>query len=292
MPAVPLPTEVPAEINCINCGYHLVGLPVVGDCPECATPIRRSMFERLLRHEPIVWLSRVASGIRIWHAGISGLLVFPLVGAGVMVLVIVLKQFRDPLFTKAIDRIIGEVIAYGFLAALAFVMLLYVRGLWLMTTPRADETSVLGGVRKQTRWLAMSVPFLFAATSFTEDSMHDPIAASVLNGLITASFVAYVWTSGRMFEALSNLVWSMKRTARTRLRLAQRDGWIVITICALAIILDGFNPILLVMYIYFFCVHGALAGLKKAIQLERQIALEHHAEDSRPSSAETAEATD
>lgn len=292
MPTVPIPTKVPAEINCINCGYHLVGLPVAGDCPECATPIRRSMFERLLRHEPIVWLSRVASGIQIWHTGISRLLVLPLVGLGVMVLVIVLEQFRDPLFTKAIDRIIGEVIAYGFLAALAFFTLLYIRGIWLMTTPRADETSVVGGVRKQTRWLAVSVPFLFAASAFTEDFMLDPIAPSVLDGLITAGFVAYVWTSGRMFEALSNLVWSMKRTARTRLRLAHRDGWIVITICALAILFAGFNPILLVMYLYFCSVHGALGGLKKAIQLERQIALEHHAKESRPSSAETVDATD
>ncbi len=292
MPAVPIPTEVPAEFICINCGYHLVGLSVVGDCPECATPIRRSMFERLLRHDPIVWLSRVASGIRIWHAGMSRLLVFPLVGMGVIVLVTGLKQFRDPLFTKAIDRIIGEVIAYGFLAALAIFTLLYVRGIWLMTTPRADGTSVLGRVRKPTRWLAVSVPFLVATRTFSEDLMLDPIAVSVLDGLIIAGFGAHMWTSLRMCEVLSNLVWSMTRKARTRLRLGQRDGWIVITICALAILFAGVDLILPVMYLYFFCMHGALGGLKKAIELERQIALEHHAKESRPSSAETAEATD
>ncbi len=67
-------TEIPKEAldarghldqdcNCIGCGYNLRGLDPESVCPECATPIDRSLRGQYLRYSDPRWVEKLAGGM-------------------------------------------------------------------------------------------------------------------------------------------------------------------------------------------------------------------------------------
>jgi len=55
--------RIDADLLCVGCGYNLRGLLPQDSCPECATPLSRSMAGDLLRYAPPDWLVLVTSGM-------------------------------------------------------------------------------------------------------------------------------------------------------------------------------------------------------------------------------------
>lgn len=68
---------------CIKCAYALVGLPVDGDCPECATPVELSLREQTLANAAPEYLQSLASGLSLV---LNGILLMIMVAIGAMVL--------------------------------------------------------------------------------------------------------------------------------------------------------------------------------------------------------------
>ncbi len=68
--AASLTTDVP----CVQCGYNLRGLPEGGRCPECGTPIARSLRGNLLSTADPAWLERVYRGQAVVCAGCLALM--------------------------------------------------------------------------------------------------------------------------------------------------------------------------------------------------------------------------
>ncbi|MBX3387881.1 MAG: hypothetical protein KF691_00350 [Phycisphaeraceae bacterium] len=64
-------TPAVAEVRpCIKCGYNLQGLPATGNCPECATPIERSLRGDLLAFSDAAYLRALLRGVTFIMAGI------------------------------------------------------------------------------------------------------------------------------------------------------------------------------------------------------------------------------
>lgn len=59
--------RVAVSIGCRRCGYDQRGLSPDGACPECGTPVGRSLHGDLLRFSDPVWVRRLASGLN-WIA--------------------------------------------------------------------------------------------------------------------------------------------------------------------------------------------------------------------------------
>lgn len=51
------------HIACLRCGYDLYNLPPEGACPECGTPISRTIDGNLLRYSSPAYLQRLSGGI-------------------------------------------------------------------------------------------------------------------------------------------------------------------------------------------------------------------------------------
>lgn len=71
-----IPAKVPApaqplteDLRCTRCGYNLRGLTLDKLCPECATPIARSIHGNLLRYADPEWLDklRLGAALMLWN---------------------------------------------------------------------------------------------------------------------------------------------------------------------------------------------------------------------------------
>lgn len=262
------------ETLCVECGYDLVGLAVDGDCPECGVAIARSLHERMLRFEPPDWLDSLARGVRTWHRSLTVFAVLPLL---LLVFLGVLVAFEaigsGPVISSGADRIVGSVLAYALLAAALFVGIGYLRGVWLMTTPKADGGSVLGVVRGPARWLTVAFGVAAPVALVMDDFRLPASAVRPLNGVVIALIAGHLWTLGRMGVTLSDLTPGLAPKVRKRLRLAQRDAWIVGILAALGA-LGGTNILLGILVLYFLSVRGAFGALRDAVRVEARIGRE------------------
>lgn len=69
-----LPVEtIEVDTACLHCGYNLRGLRADGRCPECGSPIGRSVLGNYLRCSDVSWLQTIARGttIKLWGIGLS-----------------------------------------------------------------------------------------------------------------------------------------------------------------------------------------------------------------------------
>jgi len=112
LPVQPLTTD----IACARCGYNLRGLRAGHLCPECGTPIERSLIGNLLRFADPVWLDKLRLGValKLWM-----LLVALVVGAG-----------------GAVAAAFGLFVIQAALSLVAGVLGLW--ALWLITTPEPN----------------------------------------------------------------------------------------------------------------------------------------------------------
>jgi hypothetical protein len=75
----PTDQEISEDTPCVHCGYNLRGLTRDKFCPECGTPIARSIFGNQLRYADPAWLEKLRFGtsLKLWNI-VIGLLI----GAG------------------------------------------------------------------------------------------------------------------------------------------------------------------------------------------------------------------
>lgn len=103
-PDAPIGRESPAlnadgtigqDVACVHCGYNLRGLTADGRCPECNSPVGRSIHGNLLAFADPAWLGTLQLGVRVklWNilimlAAAAIAIVLGLVGAPTQALVI------------------------------------------------------------------------------------------------------------------------------------------------------------------------------------------------------------
>ncbi|MCH8880727.1 MAG: serine/threonine protein kinase, partial [Planctomycetes bacterium] len=110
----------PEHLLCIHCGYNLRGLATDGLCPECGTPIHRSIHGDLLSGADPAWLTRVSRGVTLIYAAVVTCL------ASIVLLILLILGVRGPA--------VYTVEAVGaFLTLLGAILLLL--GILGLTTP-------------------------------------------------------------------------------------------------------------------------------------------------------------
>jgi hypothetical protein len=108
------------DLHCYSCGYNLRGLAYEGNCTECATAVKDSVFEDKLAYRHPDWLRRLSRGAdAIWWSIALAIVLFISFMLGAMFLAAVTA---GPLRTAF--SLIGTLLAY--LATIG------VPGLWLL----------------------------------------------------------------------------------------------------------------------------------------------------------------
>lgn len=112
------------DLACRQCGYNLRGLAIAGTCPECQTPIGKSVRPDLLRFAEPRWVERLALGMTLI-----------LVAMGIGVVLSVATALSGVVLTAA--GIPGIQQIWGVVLMVAGVLsgVVACAGYWLLTAP-------------------------------------------------------------------------------------------------------------------------------------------------------------
>jgi MFS family permease len=122
------------EVRCIICDYDLRELDPAGNCPECGTPIERSLKGDLLRYADTTWLEVVHRGLR--------LIAWAMWGIVAVILIMVCGGIVEAIATSLGYAILDEATEYLawpvnfiWLVTGCFVF----AGLWFASTPEPRD---------------------------------------------------------------------------------------------------------------------------------------------------------
>jgi hypothetical protein len=184
---------------CVGCGYELAGLSPHGECPECGTPIARSLRGDLLAYAPAEYLAKLHRGAAIVVVTILVMVVFFVLGIGVLAYVMV---SGPGVGAGAVPAVLEGVLNLGGLA-LGLIMLY---GWWLLSTPMPmHESTRMDTARRWVRGLLIATAALTAVEfvgSLAYTALPGP-ASSAGTGLGSQGMTVVV---GRVAGLLSTLV--------------------------------------------------------------------------------------
>jgi hypothetical protein len=207
--------------------------------------------------------------------GVLIVLVIPIVLIGALGFELLGVSFDHPAWDTA-----GAVGAWVLVTGLVAAGVMYVRGLWLVTSPKADGESLLGRVRTPARWSAIALPFALAVNLTVSESTLS--VQWILAVMLTTDVViiAHLWTSARVAKRLCGYVESLPDKVKKRIRYAGRDAVLVavITVIVVPWRYGQFDPIALLAFLFIVSYVGVLGEVRKLMEMEQTIAVEKVAE--------------
>ncbi len=169
----------PAGSRCLICGYDLAGLDISGVCPECATPIERSLRGNLLRYASPGYIGTLRTGANLVFVAML-LSVFGGLVVGVLGIFLALLNVPS---TEPLEVLLD----LGTLVAMLF-------GWWILSTPDPAFVGVDDSRdwRARLRLILPFVSFILLAETVLPFVLGSSLAktASIGTGAVTVSLSA------------------------------------------------------------------------------------------------------
>ena len=204
--------RVATSTRCITCGYDLRGLDPHAVCPECATPIERSLKGTWLRYAGDDYL-------RTLHRGVVVILVATLIGAAMFVAniaLVIAVSIAASGGSAAAQRIIGLLpVVLPFVEPA--VSLLGLVGWWMLTRPDPAFTGVdQGQTPRRLVRVAVAVQAVITLINLPLALLvHFPGAIAPTSPVVLASGVGGVAAFGawllQFFASMLYLRWLARR---------------------------------------------------------------------------------
>ena len=182
----PLPrAPIPFDLPCVGCRYNLRALTADATCPECGTPITKTLDHGWLIFADPDWLRRLRSGF-CWFLLTLLVGMFGIVATAIWVHFIIISMGSEP----NIGSDLGWAWAIGLPLVSSWLM-----AIWRVTAPEPELTPV----RKETHldvWIrtlnvvaALSwVPYTIGAADGRSNDSRMPIASFAFGILMTSAF--------------------------------------------------------------------------------------------------------
>ena len=222
----------PEDLPCIRCGYNLRELSPDGRCPECGTPIHRSIHGDLLSAADPAWLTRVSRGFTLIKAASVTL-------ASIALFLVLALTFRAPWIPEIVLRVVETGLRLGVSVSVILVLL----GIFALTTPdpRVSLTEQPVALRRIVRGPALA-GFLIGLLLYglkllvTAGGGVDPLVRSVA-GWTFGCALAFTWVAGSFYLArLGERIPDMELAKRTKSRARRFAACLVIAMLASAVL--------------------------------------------------------
>ncbi len=225
------------DVICLPCGYNIHGLPREGRCPECGTPITRSLQGNLLRYSSPAYLATLNRGVFLILAAIAAQVIC-VVGGWILIAWLTAKGWTD------VARVSGLLLS----TASTGISVVSLIGWWLFSAPDPTFVGSGGGTtaRKVVRATVAAAAVLTAMvtvadTLATSSAPSGTAAGDILLGVVQAI---------KFFAAMLYLRWLAPRfpdaviDARARLLM-----WLCPVLVTVGTLLCLIGPIIaLVLY--------------------------------------------
>ena len=250
-----------ADQPCVVCGYNLRGLSTDGTCPECGSPVERSLQGNLLRFSGADYLKKLHDGVFLIQAS---LIVQLLVTIG---LVVVNVGFAIRARGGAVPNVIMAGHLLSVLTALGSLL-----GWWLLSSPDPAFTGLDDGTKAR-RVVRVTVAITAAANVGVAvlSVSHVPTTP---NAVLTAPTAALTFIAGAastlawvvwFFAAMFYLRWLAPRIPSERIAArAKRLLWLAPLLYTVGTLACGIGPLVaLVLY------YNLLEWLRKELRAIR-----------------------
>ena len=262
-PAPPLPAVLSLDdAVCVTCSYRLAGLDAAGLCPECGTPVARSLMGNHLRFaspQYLRWLHTGLLMIIISFAGQLAIMALSLVVGLGMVIASGMGGVGTP-----------AMMVFTFVSALlgTLVSLLGLYGWWLFSSP--DPGFVGRDDGGQARRLVRVSVVLLAVMSVAQVFTATPAAAArplVMIASMGMGVIGLAITALWFFAAILYIRWLAPRASNTAVALRTRLYiWLLPVLTTVGALLCGLGP--LIALILFWIMLDALRRDLKHIRVE------------------------
>jgi hypothetical protein len=259
----PLDREVDGDVLCIQCGYNLRGLTSDRNCPECGTPVARSLRGNLLRHSSVDYLRKLHVGVFLILAAIIAQILLGFAAAAIGIIAI--GGTGPGLNIAAFDLIttaIGVVISAASLV-----------GWWMFSSP---DPAFLGAEQGQTARQVIRGTVIALVAITLINLFLTPLATPggtapidfVVAGLGLLSLAA---TAVKFFAAMLYMRWLTPRIPDEKLfNRSKLYMWLLPLLGTVGLVLCGLGPLIaLVLYWnHFEYTRRHIKQIRREVELE------------------------
>jgi hypothetical protein len=266
-------STVIADRPCSGCGYNLLGLPASGHCPECATPVERSLQSFLLRYSSPEYLASVTTGLKVIFFGILADVLLKVLALATIASFIAFAfssgtgPGNAPISSKLVNTI-----AEGLALIPAFVILY---GYFSFSTQdprytgteRQDTARLLLRTAVVAHAIALAVGFVMelsgvskSINSTTAGAMT-PLQWALFALRVGAAIVAFVAWLVQFFSMMRYCRWMAERIPDEPLAAtAKRNLWLLPLLTTIGALLFGLGP-LIALILYLIMLHRLRAAI-------------------------------
>jgi hypothetical protein len=252
---------------CLRCGYDLIGLRVDGVCPECGTPVARSLLGDMLRFSSGEYLRTMHQGVFLILASIVLDLVMIIGGVAVGLVLTAARMGRPGTAVSGVGMV--DLAGSGLSLVSAAMSL---GGWWLLSAP--DPRSMAMEKGQQARRLIRTMVVISAGATLVTTALTlsnkvaspaggTPVWSAMAIVILLAGVASFVAWVVKFFAAMAYLRWLSPRIPNegifNRARTMMWLGPVLMTVGSLAC---GLGP-LFALILYYNLLNWVRVELKK-----------------------------
>jgi hypothetical protein len=232
---------------CNSCGYNLLGLPLSGNCPECAKPVEQSLRGDLLSNCEPAHIATLLKGVTFI---LNGILAQVALGVISVVIMIILQQTGA---STTPFQILSNFVGIAVSGIILF-------GWWQFSTldPAYSGRNDASQARTWIRNLLIAAIVITIMSLFLGFLPPELLVITIIVGVINM-----VVSVARYFFEMSYLRWLAPRIPNEKVaQRAKRLLWLGPVLCTVGLLLLGLGPII-ALVMYWNLLHWVRLDLKK-----------------------------